>query len=115
MKRIDAIIRKTKFEEVKKALHETDIDFFSYWEVHGVGTSRQGQVVRGVVVDTSSIDRIFITFVLRDINLQKAINAIQKAARTGEIGDGKIFVSTVEESIRIRTGEAGDESLYVKD
>jgi nitrogen regulatory protein P-II 1 len=115
MKRIEAIIRKTKFEDVKKALHEADIDFFSYWDVRGVGNSRKIQVIRGVSVDTGSIDRILISFVLRDVNVDKTINAILKSAKTGEVGDGKIFISSVEESIRIRTGEKGDESLYIKD
>jgi nitrogen regulatory protein P-II 1 len=58
MKRIEAIIRKTKFEEVKEALHEADIDFFSFWEVRGIGQARQGRVYRGVVYDTGSIERI---------------------------------------------------------
>jgi nitrogen regulatory protein P-II 1 len=112
MKKIEAIIRKTKFEEVRKALHEADIDFLSWWDVKGQGTAKQGLIFRGVAYDVNTIDRIFISFVVRDVNLEKSINAILKSAYTGESGDGRIFVETVDQSIRIRTGDRGDESLY---
>ncbi len=112
MKKIEAIIRKTKFEEVRKALHEADIDFLSWWDVKGQGTAKQGLIFRGVAYDVNTIDRIFISFVVREINVEKSINAILKAAYTGESGDGRIFVETVDQSIRIRTGDRGDESLY---
>lgn len=112
MKKIEAIIRKTKFEDVRKALHEADIDFLSWWDVKGQGTAKQGLIFRGVAYDVNTIDRIFISFVVRDVNLEKSINAILKSAYTGESGDGRIFVETVDQSIRIRTGDRGDESLY---
>ena len=112
MKKIEAIIRRTKFEDVKEALLEADIEWFSYYEVRGVGKARQGRIYRGVVYDTSSIERILISIVVREKNLGKTINAIQKAAFTGEIGDGRIFVIPVEDAIRIRTGEHGQKSLY---
>ncbi len=112
MKKIEAIIRKTKFEDVRKALHEADIDFLSWWDVKGQGTAKQGLIFRGVAYDVNTIDRIFISFVVRDVNLEKSINAILKSAYTGESGDGRIFVETVEQSIRIRTGDHGDDSLY---
>jgi nitrogen regulatory protein P-II 1 len=114
MKKIEAIIRKTKFEEVTEALHEAGIEFFSYWDVRGVGQTRQGRVYRGVAYDTSSIERTLISLVVRDKNVEKTVLAIMKAGRTGEIGDGKIFISSMEESYRIRTGEFGDESLFIK-
>lgn len=114
MKKIEAIIRKTKFEEVRNALHEADIDFLSWWDVKGQGTARQGLIFRGIAYDINAIDRIFISFVVRDINVEKSVNAILKAAFTGESGDGRIFVSAIEQSIRIRTGDSGDESLYDK-
>lgn len=114
MKKIEAIIRKTKFEEVKAALHEVEIDFFSFWDVRGVGKDRQERIYRGVMYDTSSIERIMISFVVRDINAEKSVKAIVKAAYTGEIGDGRVFVTPVEQSARIRTGDIGDESLYDK-
>lgn len=114
MKKIEAIIRRSKFEEVKEALHEIDIDFFTYSETYGVGNERkQKNVFRGSA-DTSNISRLTLNIVVRDINLKKTIDCLLKTAYTGEIGDGKIFVSTIDESYRIRTGEAGDESLYVK-
>ncbi|MCK4749424.1 MAG: P-II family nitrogen regulator [Bacteroidales bacterium] len=115
MKKIEAIIRKTKFEEVKEALHENGIEFFSFWEARGVGMARESRVYRGIAYDTSSIERLYLQIVVRDVNLEKTIDAILESAATGEVGDGKIFVSTLDESIRIRTGEKGDESLYIKD
>jgi nitrogen regulatory protein P-II 1 len=115
MKKIEAIIRKSRFQEVRTELHEADIDFLSWWDVKGQGTARQGLIFRGVAYDVNAIDRLYITFVVREVNLQKSINAILKAAYTGESGDGRIFVSDIEQSIRIRTGDRGDESLYDKD
>jgi nitrogen regulatory protein P-II 1 len=115
MKKIEAIVRKTKFEEVKEALHENGIEFFSFWEARGVGMARESRVYRGIAYDTSTIERLYVQIVVRDVNLDKTIDALIKSARTGEVGDGKIFISTITESIRIRTGEKGDESLYIKD
>lgn len=112
MKKIEAIIRKTKFEEVRDALLEVGIEWFSYYDVRGVGKSRQARIYRGVMYDTSSIERILISIVLRDKNVEKTIRAILAAAQTGEIGDGRIFVMPVEDSVRIRTGERGDIALY---
>jgi nitrogen regulatory protein P-II 1 len=115
MKKIEAIIRKTKFQEVKDTLHDSGIDFFSFFPVTGVGKATQSRVYRGIAYDTSSIERLLLSIVVRDINLEKTVNAILTAAKTGEVGDGKIFISTIEESYRIRNGEKGDASLYVKD
>lgn len=115
MKKIEAIIRKSKFNEVRLALHEADIDFLSWWDVKGQGSARQGLIFRGIAYDINAIDRIYISFVVRNINVEKSINAILKSAFTGESGDGRIFVSAIEQSIRIRTGDHGDESLYDKD
>lgn len=114
MKKIEAIIRTTKFDEVKDALYEVGIEFFSFWEVRGVGQAREGRVYRGVVYDTSSIERTKLSIIVRDKNVEKTVNALLKSAHTGEIGDGKIFILPIEESYRIRTGEKGDESLYIK-
>ena len=115
MKKIEAIIRKTKFEEVKEALHDNGIEFFSFWDARGVGMARQSRVYRGVAYDTSTIERIYLSIVVRDINLETTIKTIVEAGSTGAVGDGKIFVSTIDQSIRIRTGEEGDDSLYIKD
>lgn len=115
MKKIEAVIRKTKFEEVKQALHEEGIDFFTYWDARGVGTDLQGRIYRGVVYDTSVIERTMISFVVRDVNLDRSVKALLKSAYTGEVGDGRIFISTIDQSLRIRTGDEGDESLYDKE
>jgi nitrogen regulatory protein P-II 1 len=112
MKKFEAIIRRTKFVEVKVALLEADIEWFSYYEVRGIGKSRQGRIYRGVVYDTSSIERILVSIVVRDKNAEKTVNVITKAAQTGEIGDGRIFVIPIEDAVRIRTGEHGDIALY---
>lgn len=112
MKKIEAIIRKTKFEDVKEALLTDDIEWFSYYDVRGEGKMRQARIYRGVMYDTSSIERVLLNVVVRDKNVEKTINAIQEAARTGEIGDGRIFVIPVEDTVRIRTGERGDIALY---
>ncbi len=112
MKKIEAIIRKTKFEDVKEALLEADIEWFSYYDVRGIGKSRQARIYRGVMYDTCSIERILVSIVVRDKNVEKTVNAIQKAAWTGEIGDGRIFIVPIEDAIRIRTAERGDIALF---
>jgi nitrogen regulatory protein P-II 1 len=114
MKKIEAIIRLTKFEEVKQALEAEDITFFSYWDARGVGIAKEGHLYRGTKYDTSIIERRYISIVVRDINLDKTLNAITNAARSGEVGDGRIFVSDIEDTVRIRTGERGPETLYEK-
>jgi nitrogen regulatory protein P-II 1 len=114
MKKIEAIIRTSKFGEVRDALREAGIEFFSYSDVTGVGNEveKAEHSYRGTVYDTSYIPRNLLTIVVRDINMQKTVDAVLKAAKTGDIGDGKIFVSDVIESYRIRTSEKGDTSLY---
>ena len=112
MKKIEAIIRKTRFDDVKEALLAADIEWFSYYDVRGVGKARQGRVYRGVVYDTSSIERILISIVVREKNVEKTVAAVLKAAQTGEIGDGRIFIIPIEDAVRIRTGERGDIALY---
>ena len=112
MKKIEAIIRKTKFEDVKDALLEADIEWFSYYDVRGVGKTHEERIYRGVVYDTSYIERTMIILVVRDVNVERTVKAIIDTAQTGEIGDGRIFITPVEDSIRIRTGEHGDISLY---
>lgn len=111
MKKIEAIIRLTQYESVKKALEKEDITFFSYWDVRGVGTAREPHLYRGTLYDTSIIERRLISIVVRDQNLDKTIKAIISSAQTGKIGDGRIFVSDIEESYRIRTGESGPNTL----
>lgn len=112
MKKIEAIIRKTKFDELKEALEAVDIEWFSYYDVRGVGKARQERIYRGVIYDTSYIERTLVSIVVRDKNVEKTVTAIIKSAQTGEIGDGRIFIIPVDDSIRIRTGERGDIALY---
>ena len=111
MKKIETIIRKSKFEEVKEALHRIEVNFFSYWDVTGVGHEKQGQAYRGVSYSTSDIQRRFLSIVVSDPFLDITIDAILKSAYTGVIGDGKIFVSDIEETYRIRTKEKGSDAL----
>ena len=112
MKKIEAIIRRTKFDDVKDALLAADIEWFSYYEVRGVGKMREARIYRGVAYDTSSIERMLVSIVVRDKNVETTVQAVMKAAYTGEIGDGRIFIIPVEDSVRIRTGERGDIALY---
>ena len=80
MKKIEAIIRKTKFEDVKDALLEADIEWFSYYDVRGIGKSRQARIYRGVMYDTSSIERILISIVVRDKNASSNLHKPVKSA-----------------------------------
>ncbi|MDX1544562.1 MAG: P-II family nitrogen regulator [Christiangramia sp.] len=111
MKKIEAIIRKSEFDETKEALHDIGVTFFSYWDVTGVGNEKEGHVYRGVSYSTSNIQRRYLSIVVTDSFVDKTIEALLKAAYTGEVGDGKIFVSPIEEAYRIRTKEKGAESL----
>lgn len=113
MKKVEAIIRKSKYEDVKNALIDAGIDFFSFWPVRGHGLARQERAYRGVVYDTSIIERLKLSIIVRDQNLELTVNAIINSAQTGEIGDGKIFVIDIEDSYRIRTGERGESTLYI--
>jgi nitrogen regulatory protein P-II 1 len=112
MKKIEAIIRTSKFEEVKTRLKEIGIDFFSYWDASGVGNEllRGNHSYRGTVYDTQYIPRILISIVLRDINVARTIECIEKAAHTGEVGDGMIFSYSIDESVRISNGARGEAS-----
>ena len=88
------------------------IEWFSYYDVRGIGKTRQARIYRGVMYDTSSIERTLLSIIVRDKNVERTISAILKAAQTGEIGDGRIFVIPVDDAVRIRTGERGDIALY---
>ena len=114
MKKIEAIIRKTKFEEVKEALLMSDINWFEYHDVHGIGQSRQERIYRGLQYSTDVIERVAITIVCRDMFLEPTVKVILDVAHTGEIGDGRIFVSDVLDTYSIRTGESGDTVLRDK-
>jgi nitrogen regulatory protein P-II 1 len=111
MKKIEAIIRKSKFDDVKDALQEINVNFFSYWDVTGVGNEKHGHVYRGVAYSTSEIQRRMLSIVVSDNFLDKTIKVLLETAYTGTVGDGKIFVSTIDEAYRIRTKETGTTSL----
>jgi len=111
MKQIEAIIRKSKFDDVKKALHEIEVNFFSYWDVTGVGNEKQGHVYRGISYSTTDIQRRYLSIVVSDEFLERTVNTILESAYTGNVGDGKIFVSEVLEAYRIRTKESGQAGI----
>ena len=111
MKKVEAIIRKSKFDEVKEALHSVEVNFFSYWDVTGVGNEKEGHVYRGISYSTSEIQRRFLSIVVNDNFVDKTVEAILKSGATDKVGDGKIFVLPVDEAYRIRTGEKGGKSL----
>ncbi|MGB7394593.1 MAG: P-II family nitrogen regulator [Pricia sp.] len=107
MKQIEAVIRKSKFDEVKEALHRIEVNFFTYWDVTGVGNEKQGHVYRGISYSTSDIQRRYISVVVSDDFAQRTVDTLLEVASTGNVGDGKIFVSEVVEAYRIRTKESG--------
>ncbi|GAA3522024.1 P-II family nitrogen regulator [Aquimarina addita] len=111
MKKIEAIIRKSRFNAVKDALHDIEVNFFTYWDVTGVGNEKKGHVYRGITYSTSDIQRRYLSLVVSDEFEQNTIQAILEAAKTGEVGDGKIFVSDIQNTYRIRTGEHGSQAL----
>jgi len=111
MKKIEAIIRKSKFEEVRDALHAVEVNFFSYWDVTGIGNEKEGHVYRGITYSTSEIQRRYLSIVVSDSFVDKTIKAIIDSGATERVGDGKIFVLPIDEAYRIRTGEKGNKSL----
>ncbi|WP_010181708.1 P-II family nitrogen regulator [Aquimarina agarilytica] len=111
MKKIEAIIRRSKYRAVRDALHTKGVNFFSYWDVTGIGNEKTGHVYRGVSYSTSDIQRRYISIVVNNEFEQVTIDTIIEYAGTGEIGDGKIFVSDIKDAYRIRTGEKGGETL----
>jgi nitrogen regulatory protein P-II 1 len=115
-KKIEAFIRDEKLEDVKKALHEIGIVGMNVVQVHGHG--RQGGITLAWRTGTYKVDmlpRYQLNIVLSDHNVEKTIEAIRKAASTGNIGDGLIFIYPVEDVIRIRTGERGRDALSYPD
>ncbi|WP_299257308.1 P-II family nitrogen regulator [uncultured Aquimarina sp.] len=111
MKKIEAIIRKSRFKAVKDALHEIEVNFFTYWDVTGVGNEKKGQVYRGISYSTSDIQRRYLSIVVSDEFEEKTVQTIMDTAKTGEVGDGKIFVSDIQNTYRIRTGEHGNQAV----
>ncbi len=112
MKKIEAIIKPFKLDEVKEALQDVGIQGLSVIEVKGFGRQKgHTELYRGAEYVVDFLPKVKIEVVLSDDQVDGAIEAIVNAARTEKIGDGKIFVSTIEQAIRIRTGETGDDAL----
>src|SRR5450432_1394269 len=112
MKKLEAIIKPFKLEEVKEALAELGIEGMTVTEVKGFGRQKgHTEIYRGSEYTVDFLPKIKIETVVADSQKDAAVAAIVKAAKTGKIGDGKIFVSTVEEAIRIRTDEKGDNAI----
>lgn len=109
MKKIEAIIKPFKLEEVKEALSEVGVQGITVSEVKGFGRQKgHKELYRGAEYVVEFLPKIKVETVIRDEKLKDVVEAIVKAASTGRIGDGKIFVVSVEDAIRIRTGESGD-------
>jgi nitrogen regulatory protein PII len=112
MKKIEAIIKPFKLEEVKDALAEVGIDGMTVLEVKGFGRQKgHTEIYRGSEYTVDFLPKIKLEVVLSDLLAEQAVLAIIKAAKTGKIGDGKVFVSTIEEAVRIRTEEKGDKAV----
>jgi nitrogen regulatory protein P-II 1 len=112
MKKIEAIIKPFKLDEVKEALQEAGIQGLSVIEVKGFGRQKgHTELYRGAEYVVDFLPKVKIEVVLPDDQVEGAIEAIIAAARTDKIGDGKIFVTNVEQAIRIRTGESGDDAI----
>ena len=112
MKKIEAIIKPFKLDEVKEALHEVGLQGITVIEAKGFGRQKgHTELYRGAEYAVDFLPKVKIEVVLDDNLVERAVEAIQNAAKTGRIGDGKIFVSTIEEAIRIRTGERGADAV----
>jgi nitrogen regulatory protein P-II 1 len=112
MKKIEAIIKPFKLDEVKEALHEVGIQGITVTEAKGFGRQKgHTELYRGAEYVVDFLPKVKIEVVMEDSLVTRAVEAIQKAAHTGRIGDGKIFVSNIDEAIRIRTGERGADAI----
>lgn len=112
MKKIEAIIKPFKLDEVKEALHEIGLQGITVMEAKGFGRQKgHTELYRGAEYVVDFLPKVKVEIVLEDDLVDRAIEAIMEAARTGRIGDGKIFVMPVETAIRIRTGETGEEAI----
>ena len=112
MKKIEAIIKPFKLDEVKDALHEIGLQGITVTEAKGFGRQRgHTELYRGAEYVVDFLPKVKIEIVLEEIQVERAVEAIQQAAQTGRIGDGKIFITSIEEVIRIRTGERGKDAI----
>ena len=112
MKKIEAIIKPFKLDEVKEALHEVGVKGLTVIEAKGFGRQKgPTELYRGAEYVVDFLPKVKVEVVVDDNLLERCVEAIQQAAYTGRIGDGKIFVSTIDEAIRIRTNEKGNEAI----
>jgi nitrogen regulatory protein PII len=112
MKKVEAIIKPFKLDDVKAALTEIGIQGMTVTEVKGFGRQKgHTEVYRGAEYTVDFLPKVKIELVIADSKLEAVLNAIAKSASTGKIGDGKIFVSNIEDAIRIRTGEKGEDAI----
>ncbi|KAA5604813.1 P-II family nitrogen regulator [Roseospira marina] len=112
MKKIEAIIKPFKLDEVKEGLHEIGLQGITVTEAKGFGRQKgHTELYRGAEYVVDFLPKVKIEVVLDDALVDRAVEAIQQAAQTGRIGDGKIFITPVEEVIRIRTGERGTDAI----
>ncbi len=112
MKRIEAIIKPFKLDEVREALSDVGINGLTVTEVKGFGRQKgHTELYRGAEYVVDFLPKIKVEIVIADAQVEQAVEAIIKAARTGKIGDGKIFVTSVEQVVRIRTGETGEDAV----
>ena len=112
MKKIEAVIKPFKLDEVKEALHDVGVSGITVTEAKGFGRQKgHTELYRGAEYVVDFLPKVKIEIVLADELVDKAVEAIQNAARTGRIGDGKIFISNIEEVLRIRTGERGSDAI----
>ncbi len=112
MKKVEAIIKPFKLDEVKEALQEVGLQGITVTEAKGFGRQKgHTELYRGAEYVVDFLPKVKVEIVIDDSALERTLEAIQKAARTGRIGDGKIFVTDIQEAIRIRTGETGTDAL----
>ncbi len=112
MKKIEAIIKPFKLDEVKEALHEIGLQGITVVEAKGFGRQKgHTELYRGAEYVVDFLPKVKLEIVLDDALVERAVEAIQQAAHTGRIGDGKIFISPIEEAIRVRTGERGTDAI----
>ena len=112
MKKIEAIIKPFKLDEVKEALHEVGIQGITVLEAEGFGRQKgHTELYRGAEYVVDFLPKVKIEVVVEDNMAERVVEAVKKAAQTGRIGDGKIFISSIDEAIRIRTGETGGNAI----
>jgi nitrogen regulatory protein P-II 1 len=112
MKKIEALIRHFKLEDVKDALIQHGVHGMTVTEVRGFGRQKgHTEMYRGTEYTVDFVPKIKIEIVIADAELPRVLETISHAAKTGQVGDGKIFVTTLENAVRIRTGEAGDQAI----